>query len=192
MTSDVTIGEGTYLGPHLSVPRWCPGERVEIGAYCSIADRVELFCGGGHRTSLVSTFPFDPRFRGTTDAASRTYKHAKPTRIGNDVWIASGACIMPGLTIGNGAVIGPHAVVFGSVEPYAVMRGNPAVRVRYRFEPAIIDALQRIAWWDWPAGVVESRVDDFYLPVAEFVAKYDTRSAGMTAGVQPWGDHDHR
>lgn len=176
--SDVTIGEGTYLGPNVAVHRWCEGERVEIGAYCSIADRVEFFCGGGHRTSLVSTYPFDPKLRGTSDADSRTYKHATPTRIGNDVWICSGACIMPGLTIGNGAVIGPHAVVYDDVPAYAVVRGNPATVVRFRHnDAAIITALQRIAWWDWPEHVIRLRVEDFYLPVAEFVAKYDTGRA---------------
>ncbi len=185
--SDVTIGEGTYLGPEMRVPRWCPGERVVIGAYCSIADRVELFCGGGHRTSLVSTFPFDQKMRDTSNADSRTYKHAKPTRIGNDVWIASGAVVMPGLVIGNGAVIGPHAVIFEDVPPFAVVRGNPGAIVRYRHPPDVIAALERIAWWDWPAESIFQRVDDFYLPAAEFVAKYDKGTAG-----EPWGTDDHR
>lgn len=172
MTEPAIIGIGTYHASDLTVRRWHDSEQVIVGKYCSIADNVQLFCGGGHRTSLVSTWPFDPLVRNTSDIDSRTYKKTKPTVIGNDVWIASGAMIMPGLTIGHGSVIGPGAVVFEDVEPYEVVRGNPAQFVRYRLRrPQIADML-RIAWWDWPEEVIRERVEDFYLPVHEFIAKY--------------------
>lgn len=172
MTDTITIGRGTYHAGDLVVRRWHDSEGVTIGKYGSIADRVQIFCGGGHRTSLVSTWPFDPKMRGTDDISSRTYKKAKPTIIGHDVWIASGATIMPGLTIGNGAVIGPMAVVFEDVEPYSVVRGNPAKHVRYRMTHEQIATMQRIAWWDWEPALIRERLEDFYAPVEQFLEKY--------------------
>jgi acetyltransferase-like isoleucine patch superfamily enzyme len=169
------IDVGTYVARDLSIRRWHESEHATIGRYCSVADRVTIFCGGGHRTSLVSTYPFDPKMRGTSNFDSRTYKRSKPTVIGHDVWIASGATITAGVTIGNGAVIGPEAVVFEDVIPYAVMRGNPAERIRRRHSQRIIEALEAIAWWDWPEQTIQERVEDFYGPVDAFVQKYDPR-----------------
>ncbi len=189
--SELSVGVGTYVGDRLVVRTWADNEGVSIGKYCSIADNVELFCGGAHRTSLVSTWPFDPNLRGTSDIDSRTYKTSKPTVIGHDVWIASGAIIMPGLTIGNGAVIGPRAVVFRDVEPYEIVRGNPAEHVRYRHRRPIVDALLSIAWWHWPQDAVEARLEDFYLPVEEFVRKY-SEWPEATGSIQAWGDNDYR
>ncbi len=166
------IGAGTYHAPDLSIRSWDSSEDVVVGKYCSIADQVTLFCGGAHRTSLVSTWPFDIRLRSAPEHGSRTYKKQAPTRIGNDVWIAFGATIMAGLTIGNGAVIGPCAVVFDNVAPYAVVRGNPAAEIRRRFDAATIEALQAIAWWDWPESTIRDRHDDFFLPVSDFVRLY--------------------
>ncbi len=168
----LTVGIGTYYAADLSVRRWDNSEHAIVGKYCSIADGVSLFCGGGHRTSLVSTWPFDPLMRNTRDIESRTYKQAETTVIGHDVWIASGATIMPGVKIGNGAVIGPHAVVFEDVDPFFVVRGNPAKVVRRRHDYQVCDVLQRIAWWDWDYETIEARLDDFYLPVHKFVEKY--------------------
>lgn len=172
VANGISIGEGTYHAGDLVVRRWHESEHVIVGKYCSIADDVQLFCGGGHRTSLVSTWPFDPLMRGTDDISSRTYKRARPTVIGNDVWIASGARVMPGLKVGDGAVIGPGAVVFDDVEPYAVVRGNPAVQVRWRVRLWAAKELQRIAWWDWPAETIRERIEDFYGPVEAFLRKY--------------------
>jgi len=168
----VTPGVGTYHAHDLSVRTWDESEDVVVGKYCSIADQVTLFCGGAHRTSLVSTWPFDIRLRASSEHGSRTYKKQAPTHIGNDVWIAFGATVMAGLTIGNGAVIGPCAVVFDDVAPYAVVRGNPAVEIRRRFDERTIARLQAIAWWDWPEAVISERHDDFFLSVDEFVRKY--------------------
>ncbi len=165
-------GVGTYHAPDLVIRRWVEGEQVTVGKYCSIADNVSLFCGGAHRTSLVSTWPFDPLMLGTSDGESRTYKHQSPTVIGHDVWIASGATIMAGIYIGDGAVIGPGAVVFEDVMPYSVVRGNPACQIRWRFSASQIEALLRIKWWDWPEETIRERVEDFYGPVQDFIEKY--------------------
>ena len=71
--------------------------------------------------------------------------------IGNDVWIGSGAMILSGVTISDGAVIAARAVVTKDVPPYAIVAGNPALLVRYRFNEATIAALLETAWWELPA-----------------------------------------
>lgn len=166
------MGTGSYASG-LRVHRYMAGEYAEVGKYCSIAPDVEFICGGAHRTSLVSTWPFDPKMLCIPDERSRTYKHPlRPTTIGNDVWVSTGAMILDGVHVGDGAIVGPRAVVFEDVAPYEVVHGNPGRVVRMRHEMATVAALLRISWWDWGDDVVRARVEDFYLPVDEFVAKY--------------------
>ena len=77
-----------------------------------------------------------------------------------------------GVTLHNGCVVAADAVVTKDVPPYAIVGGNPAKILRYRFDSDIIDALQKIAWWDWDPQTQRLRQEDFLLPVPEFVAKY--------------------
>ena len=72
------------------------------------------------------------------------------TVVGNDVWIGMNATIMPGITIGDGAIIGACAVVASNVEPYSIVGGNPARPIRKRYSQQIIEELLDIRWWDWP------------------------------------------
>lgn len=72
------------------------------------------------------------------------------TVIGNDVWIGYDCLIMPGVKIGNGAIISSRSVVVADVPPYAVVGGNPAKVIKERFSQEIVLALEEIAWWDWP------------------------------------------
>ena len=104
----------------------------------------------GHRTDWISTFPFYwmsevPAF----DGAENGYRPAGDTVIGNDVWIGSEAIIMPGVHIGDGAVIGTRAVVTRNVAPYAMVGGNPARDIRKRFDDHRIALLLEMRWWDW-------------------------------------------
>jgi len=68
---------------------------------------------------------------------------------------------MPGVTIGDGAVVGAHSVVRHDVEPYSIVVGNPAVRVGYRFEPEVIQELLRIKWWEWSDEKIDANMDVF-------------------------------
>lgn len=77
------------------------------------------------------------------------FERAGDTVVGNDVWIGSEAMIMPGVNIGDGAVIGARAVVTKDVQPYSVVVGNNQV-VRQRFSDKEIETLLNIQWWNWP------------------------------------------
>lgn len=126
--------------------------RLIVGSFCSIGSGAAFIMAGnqGHRYDWVSSFPFHympevPHFAGARDA----FAPAGDTVIGNDVWIGSEAIIMPGNTVGHGAVIGTRALVTRDVEPYAIVGGNPAKLIRKRFDDAQIAMLLELAWWDW-------------------------------------------
>nr|WP_212757524.1 CatB-related O-acetyltransferase [Stenotrophomonas maltophilia] len=144
----ISVGRYTYGSPQLKV--WSEGERIEIGAFCSIADDVVIFGGGEHRLDWVTTYPLRIALN-SPGAGHDGHPHTKgPTRIGNDVWIGHGAMIVSGVTVGDGACIGAGAVVSRDVPPYAVVAGNPAKVVRSRYDEQTIARLQAIAWWNWP------------------------------------------
>lgn len=129
-------------------------DRLVIGSFCSIGSGAAFIMAGnqGHRNEWISTFPFFfmpevPEF----ENAANGYLPAGDTVIGNDVWIGSEAIIMPGITVGDGAVIGTRALVTKNVEPYAIVGGNPAKTIRKRFDDDSIALLLEMKWWDWPA-----------------------------------------
>ncbi|MBL8572524.1 MAG: chloramphenicol acetyltransferase [Hyphomicrobiaceae bacterium] len=94
--------------------------------------------------------------------------------IGHDVWIGTGAIVLPGRTIGTGAVIGAGSVVTKPVAPYTVVAGNPARLIRRRFPQAIADRLERLAWWNWPHKSLRLAIPDFRtLSVEAFLEKYE-------------------
>jgi acetyltransferase-like isoleucine patch superfamily enzyme len=136
-----------------------PDTRLRIGAYCSIAANVTIVLGGEHRTDWVTTSPLRI-LNDLPDAWADGHPASKgDIAIGNDVWIGLGSTILSGVTIGDGAVIGAGSVVATDVPAYAVVGGNPARVIRYRFPEEVREALQRIAWWDWPHDRVIASVD---------------------------------
>lgn len=130
-----------------------PGvDRLIIGDFCSIGSGAAFIMAGNqaHRNDWASSFPFFympevPHFAGAVDA----FQPAGDTVIGNDVWIGSDAIIMPGVKIGDGAVIGTRALVTRDVEPYAIIGGNPARVIRKRFDDDSVAMLIQMKWWDW-------------------------------------------
>ena len=78
----------------------------------------------------------------------------EPLTIGNDVWIAANVCVLRGLTVGDGAVIGAGSVVTKDIPPYAIVVGNPAHVVKYRFAEEVIPRVIALKWWDWPYDVI--------------------------------------
>lgn len=146
------LGHGTYGLP--IVLDWKEGTTLEIGAYCSISRNVQIFLGGNHRTNWVSSFPF-PKFYPELAGLIPSFGVTKgDVIIGSDVWLCRNCTIMSGVKIGHGAVVATGAIVTKDVPPYAIVAGNPAKVIKYRFEQTTIEQLLASAWWDWPENEI--------------------------------------
>lgn len=147
------IGKGSY--GDLKIHSWDESTKFEMGAYCSIADGVQVFLGGEHRADWVSTYPFSV-FWPSAQTCTGHPASKGDVIVGNDVWIGTEAIILSGVRIGNGAIIGARAVVTKDVPAYAIVAGNPARIVRKRFDDSTVERLQNIQWWNWDANLIEA------------------------------------
>jgi len=128
-------------------------DKLIIGKFCSIACGAKfLFTSGNHTMKSLSTYPF-PIFFEEWDLDVKNITSAWDNKgdivIGNDVWIGYEAVIMPGVTIGDGAVIATRAVVTKDVLPYTIAGGVPAKPIRKRFDEDTVKKLLDLRWWDW-------------------------------------------
>jgi acetyltransferase-like isoleucine patch superfamily enzyme len=154
--SRISVGRFTYGFPEFKI--WTDEERISIGSFCSISQQVQIFGGGEHFHNWVTTFPLRIAMDITGAWEDGLPGTKGPTSIGNDVWIGTGAKILSGVNIENGAVIGAGAVVARDVPPYAIVAGNPAELIRFRFSPDIIDELLDVQWWNWPDDTIRLSV----------------------------------
>jgi acetyltransferase-like isoleucine patch superfamily enzyme len=149
--------EYSYGIKNIRVREWGEGADVKIGAFCSIADNVEIFLGGNHRTDWVTTYPFGHIHQDKFPWHGKGHPATKgDVVIGNDVWIGSGATILSGVNIGDGAVISAKSVVVKDVPAYGIVGGNPAKLLKMRFTEDQIERLLNNPWWDLP----ESRINE--------------------------------
>ena len=138
------------------------GDKLIIGKFCAIARGAKFIMNGAnHKLSGISTYPFQ--------IFSNGWEKVKPspgdlpfkgdTVIGNDVWIGYEALIMPGVEIGNGAIVSSRAVVVSDVPAYTIVGGNPARAIKQRFTPDAIAKLESLAWWDWPIEKITQHLE---------------------------------
>jgi virginiamycin A acetyltransferase len=128
------------------------GDRLIIGKFCAIARGVKFIMNGAnHKMAGISTYPFQIFGNGWEKAMSEPgeFPFKGDTVIGNDVWIGYQALLMPGVSIGNGAIVASRSVVVSDVPAYTIVGGNPAKPLKQRFSADDIESLQSIAWWDW-------------------------------------------
>ncbi len=128
------------------------GDQLIIGKFCALARGVKFIMNGAnHKIDGFSTYPFQIFANGwekvTPQPEDLPYKGN--TVIGNDVWIGYEAIIMPGIQVGDGAIIAAKSVVTSNIPPYTIAGGNPAKPIRQRFDAAVIEALLAVAWWNW-------------------------------------------
>ena len=142
LVDPVVLGEHSYVCEFTHVSQY-----TTIGKFCSIGNLCTLGAQP-HKIERLSSFPFSRIFKAEA-------WDGVPTNIGNDVWIGSNAVVMAGLTVGDGAVIGAGSVVTKDVPPYAIVAGNPAKILRYRFAPEIVQKLIDTHWWDLPLEVIQ-------------------------------------
>ncbi len=174
------LGRHTY-GPidfDLTFPMYTEGARIIVGSFCSIHAEARILGGGEHRNDTATTFPikarlFDPEERNALESLD-----TGPTVIGNDVYIGIGAIVLSGVTIGDGAVIGAGAVVAKPVPPYAVVVGNTARVIRYRFDERIRERLLAARWWDCSDAELELLLPWFSRDIERFLEKVEELRAG--------------
>lgn len=136
-----------------------PDARIEVGAFCSIAKDTAFVLSGNHDPRRVTTSPVRFLFDVEDYETSGEMSGRGSIVIGNDVWIGRGAMLLSGARIGDGAVIGARSVVSGTVGPYEIAVGNPAVTVRKRFDDPTIDRLLKSQWWALSDDVLRTAVD---------------------------------
>lgn len=130
------------------------GDKLIIGKFCAIAKGVEFVMNGAnHRMNSVTTYPFNIMGNGWEKATPNLHDlpYKGDTVIGNDVWIGQNATFLPGVQVGDGAIIAANSVVARDVPAYHIAGGNPARVIRKRFEDELIEYLLQLKWWDWSA-----------------------------------------
>jgi len=167
-----SLGDYSYLGEH------CDVADAVIGKFTAVANSVRIGAPN-HPMGRASQhrFTYVPEYYEASATRDRDFfadRRGDRVIVGNDVWIGHAAILLPGVTIGDGAVIGAGAVVSRDVAPYTVVGGVPARAIRKRFDDAVAASLRRIAWWDWPDELIFERLADFRSEaIEEFCRRYD-------------------
>lgn len=181
----------TEIGKYSYGPICCNHPLIKsIGSFCSFATGVDFVVN--HEFRYVTTHPiiyegksiegYDYPFAAVREQdyymlgiepKSEYVKKQRRAVIGNDVWLGRNVIVTNSANIGNGVIAAAGAVITKDVPDYAVVAGVPARIIRFRYSPEQIDALNRIAWWDWTDDEIRTRFDDFYLPIDDFIEKYD-------------------
>jgi len=137
------------------------GDKLIIGKFCQIAQDVSFLMNGMFHQQNISTYPFAlfDEDIGKKYPESMIFPNKGDTVVGNDVWFGYNATIMPGITIGDGAIIGANALVTKNVDPYIIVGGNPAKVIRKRYDDETIEKLLEIKWWNWPIEIITKNIE---------------------------------
>jgi virginiamycin A acetyltransferase len=179
-----TIGRYSYTGINTSI------RSAKVGGFCSMAWNISIG-GGNHDLDHVTTSPLW-RFN-MLESGNLSHKDNPELQkrlnlmpsctIGNDVWIAANVVILRGVTVGDGAVIGAGAVVTKDVEPYSIVAGVPARKIKMRFDEQTATVLQEIAWWSWPTDLIRQHLDLIYSTKVD--SSVIARLREITAPISP-------
>ena len=152
---NIIVGEFSYIADsdfenHVTHFYDFIGDKLIIGKFCQIAAGVEFIMNGAnHQMNSITTFPFFSLEGWDAEQPKNSNLPLKGnTIIGNDVWIGQNAVILPGVHVGDGAIIGAESVVGSNIEPYTIVAGNPAKLIRKRFDDDLIKLLLKFRWWD--------------------------------------------
>ncbi|TWB07366.1 DapH/DapD/GlmU-related protein [Bradyrhizobium stylosanthis] len=167
-----SLGDYSYLGEN------CEVADAAIGKFTAIANSVRIGAPN-HPMGRASQhrFTYVPEYYEASASRDRDFfadRRGDRVIVGNDVWIGHAAILLPGVNVGDGAVIAAGAVVSRDVAPYTIVGGVPARPIRKRFDDAVAASLRRIAWWDWPDELIFERLANFRSEaIEEFCRRYD-------------------
>jgi len=139
------------------------GDQLIIGKFCALARGIKFIMNGAnHKLDGFSTYPFQIFGNGWEKVSPQPEElpYKGNTVIGNDVWIGYESVIMPGIQVGDGAIIAAKSVVVSDVAPYIIFGGNPAKCIRQRFDDEVIKSLLEVAWWNWDIGKITCNLDE--------------------------------
>lgn len=169
--SNIEVGDYTYYDDETDVRNFEKnvlyhfdfiGDKLKIGKFCQIASGVKFLMNGMfHMKDAISTFPFAIFSKECAAKYPTDYKYPfkGDTVVGNDVWIGYQVTFMPGVQVGDGAIIGTNSLVTKNVGPYEIWGGNPARLIRKRFSDEVIDTLLQTQWWNWSIEKIVENVD---------------------------------
>lgn len=173
-----------YLyGDEYSLKAWDPQwtiDQLHIGDYVCIGAEAVILMGGNHthRIDWFSLYPFP-------DIILDAYVGKGDTVIGDGAWIGMRAMIMPGVTIGEGAIIASGAIVTKDVAPYMIVAGNPAVAVRQRFPSETIAALLNLGIYQWEKNKFDKLgafiCSDNFAALISAAAEFDAKAGATRA-----------
>ena len=137
------IGDGTRINGKIVIK----GKgRVEFGKYCAIGEDVKIISSNHDSNEINLQYALQKKI------GLKAKTILKPVVIGNNVWIGDSVIILPGVNIGNGAILAAGSVVTNNVEPYAIVGGVPSKLIKFRFNNDKIKEIEKAKWWEWSIG----------------------------------------
>lgn len=151
VAGDYSYFSDTFFSRHVTHRYDFYGDNLIIGKFCQIAAGVNFTMNGAnHQMNCATTFPFYMTGWEQEYPSLENLQSRGDTVIGNDVWIGENVTVMPGVKIGDGAIIGKNSTVASDIPPYTVAAGNPARVVRERFDEELKNLLLSYKWWNLP------------------------------------------
>ena len=151
------VGGAEHFEDHVTHHYPFIGDKLIIGKFCAIGKSIEFVMNGAnHRMNSVTTYPFNIMGGGWEQftPAMEDLPLKGDTVVGNDVWFGQNVTVMPGVHIGDGAIIAANSVVTKDIPPYCVAGGNPCIVRKKRFDDELIEYLLALKWWDWDADKI--------------------------------------